>query len=71
MKILVLTEMLSGCVGYVLMCDNRQRVNGDIERWLDSFGLMSNLTSVVLHTDDEKSVGDIVRKSTRHYLLQV
>ena len=71
MKILVLTEMLSGCVGYVLMCDNRQRVNGDIERWLDSFGLMSNLTSVVLHTDDEKAVGDIVGKSTRHYLFQV
>ena len=44
MKILVLTELLSGCVGYVLMCDNRRRVNGDIERWLDSFGLMSNLT---------------------------
>ena len=70
-KILVLTEMLSGCVGYVLACENRQRVNGDIERWLDSFGLMSNLTSVVLHTDDEKAVGDLVGKSTRHYLFQV
>ena len=71
MKVLVLTEMLSGCVGYVLTCENKQRVNGDIETWLDSFGLMSNLTSVVLYTDDEKAVGDLVGKSTRHYLFQV
>ena len=63
MKILVLTEMLSGCVGYVLTCENRQRVHG--------FGVMSNLTSVVLHTDDEKAVGDLVGKSARHYLFQV
>ena len=71
LKILVLTELLSGCVGFVAVTDNPQRVNADIERWLDSFGLSSSMTSVVLHTDDEKAVGDLIIKSTRKYLFQV
>ena len=71
MKVLVLTELLSGCVGFVIVSENVQQVNSDIEKWLDSFGLSSSMTSVILHTDDEKAVGDLVIKSTRKYLFQV
>ena len=71
MKILVLTELLSGCVGFVAVTDNIQQVNSDIEKWLDSFGLSSSMTSVILHTDDEKAVGDLITKATRKYLFQV
>ena len=71
MKILVLTELLSGCVGFVAVTDNIQQVNSDIEKWLDSFGLSSSMTSVILHTDDEKAVSDLITKATRKYLFQV
>ena len=71
MKVLVLTELLSGCVGFVVVSDNLVQVNSDIEKWLDSFGLTSSITSVILHTDDEKAVGDLVTKATRKYLFQI
>ena len=47
------------------------QVNSDIEKWLDSFGLTSSMTSIILHTDQEKAVGDVVTKATRKYLFQI
>ena len=71
MKVLVLTELLSSCVGFVIISDNLVQVNSDIEKWLDSFGLTSSMTSIILHTDQEKAVGDVVTKATRKYLFQI
>ena len=71
MKVLVLTELLSGRVGFVVVSDNLVEVNSDIEKWLDSFGLTSSMTSVILHTNDEKAVGDLITKATRKYLFQI
>ena len=71
MKVLVLTELLSGCVGFVMVSENVQQVNSYIEKWLDSFGLSSSMTSVILHSDDEKAVGGLVIKATRKYIFQV
>ena len=70
-KVLVLTEMLSGCVGFIVVNENKAQVQSTIERWLDSFGLMSQQTSIVLHTDDEVSVGELVGRSTKHYVFQL
>ena len=67
----MLTELLSSCVGFVIISDNLVQVNSDIEKWLDSFGLTSSMTSIILHTDQEKAVGDVVTKATRKYLFQI
>ena len=71
LKILVLTEMLSGCVAFIVVGESKPRVQSDVERWLDSFGLMSQQTSIVLHTDDEVGVGELVGRSSKHYLFQL
>ena len=70
-KVLVMTELLSGCVAFVVVSENKSQVQSLIERWLDSFGLVSQQTSIILHTDDEVSVGELVGRSSRHYLFQI
>ena len=70
-KVLVMTELLSGCIGFVVVSENKAQVQTAIERWLDSFGLVSQQTSIVLHTDDEVSVGELVGRSSKHYLFQI
>ena len=32
---------------------------------------MSHQTSIILHTDDERSVGELVGRSSKHYLFQI
>lgn len=71
LKILVLTEMLSGCVAFVMVGDDKGRVQADVEKWLDSFGLMSQQTSIVLHTDCEVGVGEIVGRASKNYIFQL
>ena len=66
-----MTELLSGCVGFVVVSENKAQVQSAIERWLDSFGLVSQQTSIVLHTDDEVSAGELVGRSSKHYLFQI
>ena len=70
-KILVMTELLSGCVAFVVVNENKAQVQSLIEKWLDSFGLVSQQTSIILHTDDEVSVGELVGRASRHYLFQI
>ena len=70
-KVLVMTELLSGCIGFVVVSENKAQVQTAIARWLDSFGLVSQQTSIVLHTDDEVSVGELVGRSSKHYLFQI
>ena len=71
MKILVMTEMLSGCVAFIIVTDRKEQVQSQICQWLDTFGLMSNQTSIVLHTDDEQAVSEFVGRSSKNYLFQV
>ena len=71
MKILVMTEMLSGCVAFLIVTDGKEQVQSQICQWLDTFGLMSNQTSIVLHTDDERAVSELVGRSSKNYFFQV
>ena len=71
MKILVITDMLSGCIAFIVVTDRRDQVQTQVCSWLDSFGLMSHQTSIILHTDDERSVGELVGRSSKHYLFQI
>ncbi|CAK9012369.1 CCHC-type domain-containing protein [Durusdinium trenchii] len=61
-KILVLTELVSNAVGYIVVTSDLKAVKKRISKWMELFGLASTsgATSVVLHTDAEQAVGDLI-----------
>lgn len=69
-KVLVLTEVFTGCVGYVMVTDNGH-VKTLVEKWLMHFGLTSQETSIILVTDAEKAVGELVGTSTAKFTFQI
>ena len=46
-------------------------VKGLIQKWLDHFGLASSTSSVVLHTDAERAVSELVGTSSDKYTFLV
>ena len=70
-KVLVLTELASNCVGYVLVTKELPRVRGLICKWLDHFGLTSTTTSILLHTDAERAVAELVGRAAERYTFNV
>ena len=70
-RILVLTEVLSGAVGYVVVSDELSKVRGLVEKWLLHFGLESQSCSVVLHTDAEQAVRTLISSSSRKFTFHV
>ena len=63
-KVLVLTELSTNCVGYVVVGQDARTVKNSICKWLDHFGLASSTSSVVLHTDAERAVSELVGTSS-------
>ena len=57
-KVLVMHEQSSNCVGYVLVDSDLSGVRSRIEKWLDHFGLSSERSSIVLQTDAERAVSE-------------
>ena len=70
-KVLVLTELSSGCIGYVVVENDVSKVRTQICRWLEHFGLTSTTTGVILHTDAERAVAELVGKSSERYTFNV
>ena len=70
-KVLVLTELSSGCIGYVVVESDVSKVRTQICRWLEHFGLTSTTTGVILHTDAERAVAVLVGKSSERYTFNV
>ena len=70
-KILVLTELATNCIGYVVVTPEARNVKSQICKWLDHFGLSSSISSVVLHTDAERAVSELVRTSSEKYTFIV
>ena len=70
-KVLVLTELSSGCIGYVVVESDVSKVRTEICRWLEHFGLTSTTTGVILHTDAERAVAELVGKSSERYTFNV
>ena len=70
-KILVLTELSTNCVGYVVVGPEARSVKGLIQKWLDHFGLASSTSSVVLHNDAERAVSELVGTSYDKYTFLV
>ena len=71
MKVLVLVELATNCVGYVVVSDDVTTVRKQIVSWLEHFGVVSSNTSVILHTDAEKAVGELVAKGSTQYSFQI
>ena len=70
-KILVLTELATNCSGYVVVTSEARKVKGMVCKWLDHFGLASSTSSVVLHTDAERAVSELVGTSSDKYTFMV
>ena len=70
-KVLVLTELSTNCVGYVIVGQETRTVKNQICKWLDHFGLASSTSSVVLHTDAERAVSELVGTSSEKYTFLV
>ena len=70
-KVLVLTELSSGCVGYVVVEPDVAKVRSQICKWLEHFGLTSTTTAIILHTDAERAVAELVGRATDKYTFNV
>ena len=70
-KVLVLTELSTNCVGYVVVGQDARHAKNLICKWLDHFGLASSTSSVVLHTDAERAVSELVGTSSDKYTFLV
>ena len=70
-KILVMHEQSSNGVGYVLVDSNVSEVRGKIEKWLDHLGLSSERSSIVLQTDAERAVSELVTRASSRYTFIV
>ena len=70
-KILVLTEMMSRCIGYVVVGEDVEAARRQIVVWLQHFGLTSKAVSIDVHTDSERAVGEIIGNSTGRYTFAI
>ena len=71
MKILVLTELVSNCVAYMVVTENETTVRKEIVAWLNHFGLESERASIVLHADAEASVRSLVTGCATRFVFHV
>ena len=68
-KILILTELSSNCVGYVVVGQDLRVARSQVAKWLNHFGFTSSQVSIVLHTDSEKAVAELVGRSTERFVF--
>jgi len=70
-KILVLGELVSNCVAYIVVTENEASVRREIVAWLNHFGLESEKVSIVLHTDAETAVRTLVTGCSPKFVFHV
>ena len=70
-NILVLTELMSNCVAYIVVTENEANVGREIVAWLNHFGLESERVSLVLHTDAEAAVRALVTGCSTRFVFHV
>ena len=63
-KILVLTEMMSRCIGYVVVGEDVEAARRQIVAWLQHFGLTSKAVSI-------DAVGEIIGNCTGRYTFSI
>ena len=70
-KVLVMHEQSSNSVGYVLVDSDLSGVRNRIEKWLVHFGLSSEKSSIVLQTDAERAVSELVTRVSSRFTFVV
>ena len=70
-KVLVMSEMVSNAIAYVVVSEDVNKVRAQITKWLLHFGLESERMSIVLHTDAEQAVRNLVTSSSSRFSFQV
>ena len=70
-KVLVLTELSTNCVGYVVVGQDARNTKNLVCKWLDHFGLASFTSSVVLHTNVERAVSELVGTNSNKYIFLI
>ena len=70
-KILVMTEMASNAIAYVVVDEDISKTRALITKWLLHFGLESERMSIILHTDAEQAVRSLITSSSTRFSFQV
>ena len=70
-KVLVLSELSSNCVAYLLVTSDLTAVRANLVKWLDHMGLSSQRASIVLHTDAERAVSELVTNVSDRFVFTV
>ena len=70
-KVFVMPEMVSNSIAYVVVGEDTSKVRSQITKWLLHFGLESERISIILHTDAEQAVRNLVTSSSSRFSFQV
>ena len=70
-KVLVLVEMSSNCTCFVLVDQDLQSTRSSIAQWLEFIGMSSSKSSIVLHTDAERAVGQLVSRVSSNFTFTI
>ena len=70
-KVFVMPEVVSNSIAYVVVGEDTSKVRSQITKWLLHFGLESERMSIILHTDSEQAVRNLVTSSSSRFSFQV
>ena len=70
-KILVVVELATNNVGYIVIGEDKNAIYSQINQYLQQCGISSTNTSVLIHTDAEKAVGELFTKSGSQFSFAV
>ena len=70
-KVLILTELSTNAVGYVLVTNDMRANRVQIGKWMHHFGFTISSVSIVLHTDSERAVAELVGKRHEQFVFSV
>ncbi|CAE7669829.1 unnamed protein product [Symbiodinium sp. CCMP2592] len=70
-RVLVMVERMSSMIGAIVTSDNLVSSRTDIVRWLREFGLESGTCSILMLTDAEEAVSDLVAGASDEFVFQV
>ncbi|CAE7265610.1 unnamed protein product [Symbiodinium sp. CCMP2592] len=71
LRVLVMVERMSSMIGAIVTSDNLVASRTDIVRWLREFGLESGTCSILMLTDAEEAVSDLVAGASDEFVFQV
>ena len=70
-KVLVLVEMSSNCTCFISVDQDLQSTRNSIAQWLEFIGMSSSKSSIVLHTDAERAVGQLVSRVSSNFTFTI